>query len=96
MLKRDGALAIVDHRRHLRTGRRHGVKGADDRQGTRSQRHALQSLDRLRQAGAKTGFGTDPLVLDGDPLQDIQLFARPEAIRTIMKAGSIHKNGING
>ncbi len=41
------------------------------------------------------GAFADLLVVDGDPLDDITILEKPEAIRLIMKDGRIHKNQLN-
>ncbi len=54
----------------------------------------------LRQEGKlgclRPGAYADLLVIDGDPLQDLTLFERPEsALVAIMKAGQFHKSRLN-
>jgi imidazolonepropionase-like amidohydrolase len=54
----------------------------------------------LRQEGKvgtlKAGAFADLLVVDGDPLKDLELFQRQgQHLRAIMKGGRFHKNRLN-
>lgn len=42
----------------------------------------------------RPGFLADLIVVDGDPLTDIELLARPEALMMVMKGGVVQKNAL--
>jgi len=42
----------------------------------------------------RAGFLADLIVVDGDPLTDIEVLARPEALMMVMKGGVVQKNAL--
>jgi imidazolonepropionase-like amidohydrolase len=49
-------------------------------------------LNKADELGAiRPGYHADLLVIDGNPLDDIGILARPDRIALVMKAGVIHK-----
>ncbi|MGV3481462.1 MAG: amidohydrolase family protein [Sphingobium sp.] len=73
----------------------------------RLRREVMPAIDILRSAtsvnaalinmtddlgAVRPGFLADLIVIDGDPLADIELLARPEALMMVMKGGVVHKN----
>ncbi|ABQ70424.1 amidohydrolase [Rhizorhabdus wittichii RW1] len=158
MIENDGARAIVEHDAFAvptlavgdairKLGPELGLSSVMLAKAAERGNQAVASIDKLRSAGAKIGFGTDLLgpastrqslefglrrevlspieilrsatsvnaaligmegrlgtvapgafadliVLDGDPLADVALFERHEAIRLIVKDGRIHKNSL--
>jgi imidazolonepropionase-like amidohydrolase len=50
-------------------------------------------LNQAGELGAiRPGYCADLLVVDGNPLDDVAVLARPERIMLVMKGGVVHKN----
>ena len=70
--------------------------------GRRDSRSATTEAARLigmegRLGVVAPGAIADLLVVDGDPLRDVAVLARPEHnVRLVMKAGTIHRNALAG
>lgn len=73
--------------------RREVMRAADILRSATSVNAAL-----INMAGAlgaiRPGYLADLLVVDGDPLADIGILTRPEALLMVMKDGAVHKNAL--
>jgi imidazolonepropionase-like amidohydrolase len=73
--------------------RREVMRAADILRSATSVNAAL--INMAGELGAiRPGYLADLLVVDGDPLADIGILGRPEALVMVMKDGAVHKNAL--
>jgi imidazolonepropionase-like amidohydrolase len=77
----------------METGRELGMSAESLRKCEFVTAGMWEGLEHMRAAGVKLAFGTDLILVDGDPLQDIDLLAQDgQCLSLIVRAGAIIRN----